>query len=31
MDTLHNVINNLNLLLNIVGALIIIWGGCVLF
>ena len=26
MDTLHSVINNINLLLNIVGALIIIWG-----
>ena len=26
MDTLHKVINNVNLLLNIVGALIIIWG-----
>jgi len=26
MDTLHNVINEINLLLNIVGALIIIWG-----
>jgi len=26
MDTLHNVINNVNLVLNILGALIIIWG-----
>jgi uncharacterized membrane protein len=26
MDTLHCVINNVNLLLNILGALIIIWG-----
>jgi len=26
MDTLHGVISNINLVLNIVGALIIIWG-----
>jgi uncharacterized membrane protein len=26
MDILHSIINNINLLLNIVGALIIIWG-----
>ncbi|MDP3042543.1 MAG: DUF1622 domain-containing protein [Candidatus Omnitrophota bacterium] len=26
MDTLHSIINNVNLLLNIIGALIIIWG-----
>ncbi|MDD5129838.1 MAG: DUF1622 domain-containing protein [Candidatus Omnitrophica bacterium] len=26
MDILHNLINNINLLLNITGALIIIWG-----
>jgi len=26
MDTLHSVINSVNLLLNILGALIIIWG-----
>ena len=27
MDTLHSIINNISLLLNIIGALIIIWGA----
>lgn len=29
MDTLHGIINNINLVLNIMGALIIIWGVCI--